>query len=879
MKLHAKHNAGKIWLSSALILGTGLILGANTVQAEDVTHNDNVAVTNTSSFMKATASLDRQSQNSQSNPLKVDSSYILHVSLTNTSAVGEVIPKGTTITVSVKPQEPVTFDKFLNFTSISQNGNDFTLLNNGNGTATITLNHDLTPGQSNFVLNLTAVSPDSNWDGANHSEDPTPVEGALSLSLDSGSYHDSFYQDTLYVKPNSSKIVSSGVAGWGQAGTKDSNLMDSNYPNEQPVIDGTNNSKLANPGNISTDNHHYFSYTVNYQPYIAKWAYNQPIQAILGIKSELDFDLNHYALYYYDNDSKTYTNITNDPRLKWTVTNNQIQVDATEYIKEVGLGQLFLRSYVPVSSVTATNKTNYTTSWFTYPTELVTFQEVGSDSNLPYFRGNDATIYDNENYNPLEEVYAFLGTQSLTDKIQIVDYDGYPQNGQTPLAGVYNIKYQVVADNQSSQTFTRLITVLKNKSQLVTKSTSLIAGPKPKWQLTDAVETILDQDGRQVDPKKVTLMNPTSLQTMVPGTYTLIYQYIDDTGRSVLQPAQVNVMASLAGLSVKNSDFLASIGKSWSPVDNFVAATDEYGRPIDITEVQTSGSVNLTKAGIYPVTYTYTDGSGNIFTKMATITVKDQTSIQVNNLTLIAGPKSRLSKNDIIIKGLNEYGQPINPQNVSITDYGQLDTKTPGIYSVAVEFWDELSSTYITVPLQVHVIESKASLVVTDSTVLANKAGKWSAQDNFVSATDEYGHSINITEVRTDGSVDLTKAGMYPVTYIYTDGSGNVLIKSATILVSPIAQSEVGKSTNSVEFKSDKSGLESDGWNAVSFAGMSQQDPISHERQNKSNALPFTGKLTKSNTLITTVLIVIGFSALLFLRLLGFKKSMRDRLN
>lgn len=72
---------------------------------------------------------------------------------------------------------------------------------------------------------------------------------------------------------------------------------------------------------------------------------------------------------------------------------------------------------------------------------------------------------------------------------------------------------------------------------------------------------------------------------------------------------------------------------------------------------------------------------------------------------------------------------------------------------------------------------------------------------------------------------------MYPVTYIYTDGSGNVLIKIATILVSPIAQSEVGKSTNSVDFKSDKSGLESDGWNAVSFAGMSQQDPISLEDQ------------------------------------------------
>lgn len=62
-------------------------------------------------------------------------------------------------------------------------------------------------------------------------------------------------------------------------------------------------------------------------------------------------------------------------------------------------------------------------------------------------------------------------------------------------------------------------------------------------------------------------------------------------------PSTKSVMTILAGLSVKNSDFLASIGKSWSPVDNFVSATDEYGHSINITEVRTDGSVDLTKAG------------------------------------------------------------------------------------------------------------------------------------------------------------------------------------------------------------------------------------------------------------------------------------------
>ncbi|MDI6666867.1 bacterial Ig-like domain-containing protein, partial [Leuconostoc falkenbergense] len=60
---------------------------------------------------------------------------------------------------------------------------------------------------------------------------------------------------------------------------------------------------------------------------------------------------------------------------------------------------------------------------------------------------------------------------------------------------------------------------------------------------------------------------------------------------------------------------------------------------------------------------------------------------------------------------------------------------------------------------------------------------KWTAGDNFISATDQAGNAVELKDIQVSGSVDTNKAGKYEITYSYTDASGNLVSKTITVTV------------------------------------------------------------------------------------------------
>ncbi|MDC2806905.1 lectin-like domain-containing protein, partial [Leuconostoc suionicum] len=159
--------------------------------------------------------------------------------------------------------------------------------------------------------------------------------------------------------------------------------------------------------------------------------------------------------------------------------------------------------------------------------------------------------------------------------------------------------------------------------------------------------------------------------------------------------------AKTAAINAKDSTLTAGPNTKWSAEDNFTSATDQDGNSVDFKDVQVEGQVDTTKAGQYPVTYKYTDASGNPVSKTITVTV----------------------------------------------------------------------------------VDSKAAINAKDSTLTAGPNTKWSAEDNFTSATDQDGNPVDFKDVQVEGQVDTTKAGQYPVTYKYTDASGNPVSKTITVTV------------------------------------------------------------------------------------------------
>jgi len=76
--------------------------------------------------------------------------------------------------------------------------------------------------------------------------------------------------------------------------------------------------------------------------------------------------------------------------------------------------------------------------------------------------------------------------------------------------------------------------------------------------------------------------------------------------------------------SIVAEDSFLDIGDDWSPEDNFVSATDKFGENVPFDLVSVAGQVDTSKAGKYPITYTYASSSTTI-----TVTVIGYLSIHV----------------------------------------------------------------------------------------------------------------------------------------------------------------------------------------------------------------------------------------------------------
>ncbi|WP_429960512.1 BspA family leucine-rich repeat surface protein [Enterococcus sp. AZ012] len=76
--------------------------------------------------------------------------------------------------------------------------------------------------------------------------------------------------------------------------------------------------------------------------------------------------------------------------------------------------------------------------------------------------------------------------------------------------------------------------------------------------------------------------------------------------------------------SIVAEDSFLDIGDDWNPEDNFVSATDKFGENVSFDMVSVAGQVDTSKAGKYPITYTYASSSTTI-----TVTVIGYLSIHV----------------------------------------------------------------------------------------------------------------------------------------------------------------------------------------------------------------------------------------------------------
>ncbi|MFK4912521.1 BspA family leucine-rich repeat surface protein [Lactococcus petauri] len=203
--------------------------------------------------------------------------------------------------------------------------------------------------------------------------------------------------------------------------------------------------------------------------------------------------------------------------------------------------------------------------------------------------------------------------------------------------------------------------------------------------------------------------------------------------------------------NVQVKDSSVFIGEDWQPEDNFVSATDREGNNVPLSSITVEGTVDTRTAGTYEVTYTYDGVSAT-----AEITVKEsQTSVNVKDSSLFVG--EAWNAQDNFVSATDRYGESVPFNRIAVE--GTVDTDTAGTYKVTYTY-DGVSAT-----AEITVKESQTSVQVKDSSLFVGEA--WNAQDNFVSATDRYGETVDFDGITVEGTVDTARAGTYKVTYTY----------------------------------------------------------------------------------------------------------------
>ncbi|HIB1821098.1 TPA: bacterial Ig-like domain-containing protein [Enterococcus faecalis] len=291
----------------------------------------------------------------------------------------------------------------------------------------------------------------------------------------------------------------------------------------------------------------------------------------------------------------------------------------------------------------------------------------------------------------------------------------------------------VKGDNQLKIPLTKTI----DHSRLQVKDSTIYVGDS--WKPEENFVSATDKTGQDVPFEKITVSG--QVDNTKAGVYPIIYS---DEGKE--ETAYVTVKPDQSKLEVKDTTIY--VGDSWKPEDNFVSATDKTGQDVPFEKITVSGQVDTSKAGVYPIVYSY-EGKE----ETANVTVKpDQSKLEVKDTTIYVGDK--WEPEDNFVSATDKTGQDVPFEKIDVQ--GTVNVDKIGDYEIVYKNGTKEAKAIV------HVRDD-SQLEVKDTTIYVGD--KWEAEDNFVSATDKTGQDVPFEKIDVQGTVNVDKIGDYEIVY------------------------------------------------------------------------------------------------------------------
>ncbi|EGO2841804.1 fibrinogen-binding MSCRAMM adhesin Fss2 [Enterococcus faecalis] len=340
----------------------------------------------------------------------------------------------------------------------------------------------------------------------------------------------------------------------------------------------------------------------------------------------------------------------------------------------------------------------------------------------------DSTIYVGDSWKPEENFV------SATDKTgQDVPFEKITVSGQvdTSKAGVYPIVYSYEGKEETAH-----VTVKPDQSKLEVKDTTIYVGDP--WKPEDNFVSATDKTGQDVPFEKIDVQGTVNVDKI--GDYEIVYKNGTKEAKAIVH------VRDDSQLEVKDTTIY--VGDSWKPEDNFVSATDKTGQDVPFEKITVSGQVDTSKAGVYPIVYSY-EGKE----ETANVTVKpDQSKLEVKDTTIYVGDK--WEPEDNFVSATDKTGQDVPFEKIDVQ--GTVNVDKIGDYEIVYKNGTKEAKAIV------HVRDD-SQLEVKDTTIYVGD--KWEAEDNFVSATDKTGQDVPFEKIDVQGTVNVDKIGDYEIVY------------------------------------------------------------------------------------------------------------------
>ena len=217
----------------------------------------------------------------------------------------------------------------------------------------------------------------------------------------------------------------------------------------------------------------------------------------------------------------------------------------------------------------------------------------------------------------------------------------------------------VKGDNQLKIPLTKTI----DHSRLQVKDTTIYVGDK--WKPEDNFVSATDKTGQDVLFEKIDVQGTVNVDKI--GDYEIVYKNGTKEAKAIVH------VRDDSQLEVKDTTIY--VGDKWEAEDNFVSATDKTGQDVPFEKITVSGQVDTSKAGVYPIVYSY-EGKE----ETAHVTVKpDQSKLEVKDTTIYVGDSWKPEDN--FVSATDRDGHAISFDKVQVK--GEVDTKKTGEYQIS----------------------------------------------------------------------------------------------------------------------------------------------------------------------------------------------------